>query len=608
MKYLLFIALFFFATNGTLYAKVTDLPKETQYRIATPKLPFPPALDRFFTMNEFEMVKVKGEFSGNNPVQWLDRIYLGKKAGQTIFVRSGLAVDGAALGEIYRVKEDFVLHLPSSVNAGNAFYFTGYSEEQVTELRKKIIEYTDMFVAQEKKANFFAAWSISLISSAEAAETLCTDPVNPNHLSQVKDFTAGAASCLVNGVWAATGEIVWMAAKGGYVLVTDPAKAWASTKEGFRQATRIVTEFPTVMEEFGDAFSSLSTGEKAKLFCELTVSLGTGAVISFFTFGAGAPAMYKALADSAAKMAKLTGNKKFKALSAKLAVKSEDAAKTVAEKNSHLYDYLDKTHKEMVESSTKVRVLDTELNRLNKIVYGGPASEAAAVERAHRIADEKVKFFGNGRFMDRYGRDYMGNATSPYLGVKYDLNYIRERFILDSAQQAQLAKLMATAESRANPKSDFFRNIGISMHPRIDGAHSAPVDAAQWLKLARAMKEYEADLKKFYSSIDFEKSLNRTAFKYISPAEVKFSAEKYTALVPLQNKEYDTLHNLQRDYGQALASKKKLLKEDATHGSTTKKIYLGYLACEGVKSNTAETSSMETGVRPGGRGNETTAH
>lgn len=96
---------------------------------------------------------------------------------------------------------------------------------------------------------------------------------------------------MLRGAWDSTGGLVTSAVNGVRDLVTDPRGFWNERREQMRQLGSFLRHFDTKIREMAVGIARLPAQVKATLLCSFAGSLGTDALISILTGGAGAAAV-----------------------------------------------------------------------------------------------------------------------------------------------------------------------------------------------------------------------------------------------------------------------------------------------------------------------------
>jgi hypothetical protein len=177
-------------------------------------------------------------------------------------------------------------------------------------------------------------------------ETQNSNQADPSALKNLWECTKGFGG----GVWDSTGGAVYSLGKAVVDVTNGVITAIINAKETYQGAVDIFSKIPNFManieNSFGTmkvAFQSLPQEVKIKIGCELIASVGTGALIAFFTAGAGSPVLLRAIVKAIAKVLSYMPTK------APGAGKMEDLAKELlkqAEATEKRVDKIKKTEKE----------------------------------------------------------------------------------------------------------------------------------------------------------------------------------------------------------------------------------------------------------------------
>jgi len=96
---------------------------------------------------------------------------------------------------------------------------------------------------------------------------------------------------MLQGVWDSTGGMVTAAANGVRQLVTDPGGFWGEKREQMSRLGDFLAHFDTKIREMAAGISRLPDRVKVALMCSFAGSLGTDALLSILTGGAGLAAV-----------------------------------------------------------------------------------------------------------------------------------------------------------------------------------------------------------------------------------------------------------------------------------------------------------------------------
>lgn len=562
-------------------AEPVVIPAGAQYEQLMGKYEYPGQFDKFFADKKFGVVKSSGEFSGTPNLQWLNRIYIGSDPGQTILVRTGLALKNFKLGQLYSSNGNYLIHIPSNGGSAIGFYLVGFTRQQSEMFAQKIMEFVGATSSQTSfRLNF------ELLPAAYAEEALpCSVPVDPRREAQTQSFVTETLKCIGKGAWGAVADIPMMLWDGGKAIYNDPGKAWDSAWNSVGQAKKIFTEAGEVFGAVVDGFNALSTNEKAKMLCELTASVGTSALIAFFTAGAGAPAMFANLAKAALKIGTMTNSSKLLAIAEKLTGKSEEAARKIAILKKGPDNELIKAQADYAGARAAHAPDAAKMESLNKQIYGNfPRTESDSLRWAGLLGTEKLEMSGSYFTGVKDGVSFMGNAVGPYEKTADKLKFLRKHYNLTPEQQAKLQQLLAIAEDRANPKSALYKEVGISMRPRIDGPFSAGINPQQWANLEHVLVDYDKDLKTFMKSIDLNAALDRKTYTYMTEAKFAELKASQTELSKASKLDNEAVAAAQNRYTNALHLKAQA-QGDNIKGKLYKGIYMGTVACESTRSS-----------------------
>lgn len=316
----------FFCTPATYAA---DLPTSVRYidqNFGRPTV-YEAALDEAFERQGFTSTVMPGVNENGPALTWLNRVYSppGNGRGQ-VFAKAGLIINiPVEYGQIYRLSgESFVTHLNGGVNGDIVIYFKQMSEASSKNLAKAAL------AALGRAKSKFSSLNFHLLPQAEAQSVnhFCEDVGGISyHYREAARMFASGGSCIrdvMRGVWDVTGGAVVSA---GYAIlhpIETGEKIWKQAKA----AGNFLANFSEAFGEMKEQFKQLPSEVKGQILCELTGSIGTGAVISAFTAGAGGSALIGAMAKAVDRVGGKLGSPAVLALAAKLESRADEIDKT----------------------------------------------------------------------------------------------------------------------------------------------------------------------------------------------------------------------------------------------------------------------------------------
>ncbi len=164
---------------------------------------------------------------------------------------------------------------------------------------------------------FFRSLKNLFISSAHAGVDNCggASPrnamgksLNPLLKQYATDYIELSTSCFMGameGVWDSTGGMVMSALKGIKNLAQDPKKFWNDKVEDLKRLKNFFLDFETNVQNMVAGFKKLPNATKAQILCSFIGSLGTDALITILTAGAGSAKLALTMKNFLSKIVKI---------------------------------------------------------------------------------------------------------------------------------------------------------------------------------------------------------------------------------------------------------------------------------------------------------------
>jgi hypothetical protein len=290
-------------------------------------------LDHFFEARGFTVLR--GDGSGPlTPLNWTHRIYYQQDLKYQVFLKIGAFIKGVDPGQGVDFQDGIVLNHVGVVPS--ILYFQGFNEQKMKRFQ------TELGQLPVLKRPTKTSLLLQMVLPSARADSLCAR--DPDYSSPVKENSPQQNSTLATiakvsmacikgvgfGVWDSTGGMVldvaklgWSGVKGtlncagslvfegGKYCADVGAKALVGAKKAFDGLLNVTNNFNSVMSNAYDGFRQLDPELKGKILCELASSLGTAALMTFLTAGAGSPVFLAKLAEAVAKVKTMTQSAKL---------------------------------------------------------------------------------------------------------------------------------------------------------------------------------------------------------------------------------------------------------------------------------------------------------
>lgn len=282
-------------------------------------------LDHFFQARGFAIVQSGDGNDVLRALNWPHRIYASNDLKKRVFLKLGALVKDVAPGKSIEFENGVILNYKTAIPT--ILYFKGFQTDALERLQKELGELPELKENRKTSVNVLPAL---LIPTAFAGESCVTaegktlpqvGESGPNEqlLNTLKQGL-GCAEGTALGLWDATGgasldylKILWGGAQDVYCVGTvviggtefcadRGAKTLHAVSGAYDGFVKLVTDFNNVMSSIYAGFQSLPPKERGQILCELMSSLGTAAVITYVTAGAGAPVFLEKLAQAVEKL------------------------------------------------------------------------------------------------------------------------------------------------------------------------------------------------------------------------------------------------------------------------------------------------------------------
>lgn len=316
-----FILIILFTVCGWTKTQVLPYPEKAGYlEASTNQPPSLQAIDKFFKLNQYIAIKGQGHPTAQN-LQWLDRIYMTQKSGQSVLVKSRIKIKGPMeLGKIYQHPKGLLIHLPENKNTVTAFFFTGFSPDAVeslaSQLKRRLGDKTTAF-NERSLIDFFVPRAHAVSLSDPGFPCAQGDPVSaPNAEPDLMQTTMACLQGVGAGISNSTVEVIPSIIDGTVAMAqgawnstvwwftTNNQQKWDAMVDQKQKLETIINGFPTMLGHMKTAWDALPSDIKARVICEAVSTLGVPVLFTAITGGASAAAIGVQLGKVVAKLAK----------------------------------------------------------------------------------------------------------------------------------------------------------------------------------------------------------------------------------------------------------------------------------------------------------------
>jgi hypothetical protein len=236
---------------------------------------------------------------------FMDTVQSSVKQNKTVMMKFGYAVsDPSLLKTLTELSKGFLYHTVSASGDPYTMYFEGFS---VSEVRDLLQSYHVSLNERPKALVLLAKFTKLLIPSAHAGEE-CPPKMNEFIPSWLRKAGTQASSCLIRafkGAWNTTGGAVAGLAKAIAHPIESGIAVWNGASKFWEGIKAFQKDVKGAMAKLSIAYDQLPEGAATQIICEVVSTLGTAALINYFTVGGGSPGTMLAIANVLAKFENL---------------------------------------------------------------------------------------------------------------------------------------------------------------------------------------------------------------------------------------------------------------------------------------------------------------
>lgn len=222
---------------------------------------------------------------------YIDTVHVSADSSKVVIMKFGYAPDDKQFfKKLHAFEKGFLYHSQTKTGAPYALYFEGMQESEVREF----LSLQTASANRVKSKSFLLTMSNLIIPSAYATADDCP----PNQSGFIPDWLkhtgVQAGSCLIGvlkGAWDSTGGAV---AGIGQAIIhpIESAKAvWNGASKFWAGVEAFRKDMKASLKKVSAAYASMPEGAFTELSCRIASALGTGALVAYFTLGAGAPSL-----------------------------------------------------------------------------------------------------------------------------------------------------------------------------------------------------------------------------------------------------------------------------------------------------------------------------
>lgn len=223
---------------------------------------------------------------------------------KVVFVKYGYDVDDESFkNKLVTLSEGFLFHSKTPSGAPYALFIKGFDEYSVRNLLNSV-KYS---FHESTSYKVRSLWQ-NLLHEAHAKEA-CEESVIQDWLkwtgSYVKTEAQKALGCVVGvfkGVWDSTGGLVAGTVKTLAHPVVAAKKVWSRANKLWEAINAFRKDFLGMVKKTYKNLSAIPPETLAEMECRILSALGTGAIVTYFTLGAGGPAFLLKLSQLIAQL------------------------------------------------------------------------------------------------------------------------------------------------------------------------------------------------------------------------------------------------------------------------------------------------------------------